>query len=175
MGYIIISDDLSGAAAMASLIGPNIPVITINRIEDFPKFSSRIISLDIETRNSTDALEKLNIVMEKFPDFNILARIDTMLRGSTSEFIEFMSLRGKLTITDTIPDYGRYTTNGYTVYKGKKIDLNSVIPNTASSNTMILDSATYDDLKRIARECVENELLPVDPGPLIANYLELIV
>ncbi len=174
MDYIIISDDLSGAAGMASMLGSGIPVIPFNKIEYVSVQKYKIISLDLETRNITGIIGKLEIVRKKFPEYNILTRIDTLLRGSTKEFIEFISRYNDIALTDTIPDYGRYTSNNYTIYRKSRHNLNKCIPEIARNRTYIFDSKTHDDLKDIAKHCLSGNLIPVDPGPLISTYLEMI-
>lgn len=175
MKFIVISDDLSGAAGMASMLGTNIPVIVYDNLEFLNKFRENVLSIDLETRNSSYAREKLEFLTAKFPGYMILTRIDTMLRGSTYEFMEFMSLRSNIAITDTIPEYGRYTSNGFTIYKNEKKDVNHLIPSKLKNRAEVLDSSTYDDLYEISRKCIDENLVPVDPGPLIAIYLEMIL
>ena len=54
MNFLIISDDLSGAAGMASMLGQDIPVIPFSNIEKSYDYKGEILSVDLETRNSTD-------------------------------------------------------------------------------------------------------------------------
>ena len=171
MGYIIISDDLSGAAGMASLLGSGIPVIPFKNIENTTIQVYKIISLDLETRNITGIIGKLEIVRKKFPAYNLLTRIDTLLRGSTKEFIEFISRYNDIALTDTIPDYGRYTSNNYTIYRESRHNLNKCIPEIARNRTYIFDSKTHNDLKNIAKHCLASNIISVDPVPLISTYL----
>ena len=114
---IIISDDLSGAAGMASLLGAHIPVIPYNRVHEAAKLDSEIVSIDLETRNLEDPRPRLDRVKHTFPDARILARIDSLFRGSTLDFIAFIKGYGNIIMTDTIPEYGRYTLNGYSIDK----------------------------------------------------------
>ncbi len=172
--FIIISDDLSGASGMASMLGINIPVVPFHKIEIIPGLTNKILSVDLETRNSEDPVSRLAFMDKNFSEYRILTRIDTMIRGSTSQFIQFMSHYSNLAITDTIPEYGRYTSGGFTYYRGERKDINQAIPELAKSKVAILDSADYDDLNRISRKCIEKNLTPVDPGPLIATYLRMI-
>ncbi len=174
MGYIIISDDLSGAAGMASMLGSGIPVIPFKNIGNTPVQEYKIISIDLETRNITGIIGKLEIVRKKFREYSILTRIDTLLRGSTKEFIEFISTYNDIALTDTVPDYGRYTFNNHTIYRESRHNLNYSVPEVARNRTFIFDSRTYDDLKSIAKYCISTNLIPVDPGPLISIYLEMI-
>jgi uncharacterized protein YgbK (DUF1537 family) len=174
MNFLIISDDLSGAAGMASMLGQDIPVIPFSNIEKSYDYKGEILSVDLETRNSTDALEKLDIVKKEFPGYNILIRIDTFLRGSTMQFIEYIAGYKNIALTDTIPEYGRYTYNSYTVYGETRLDLNQIVTDRARDKTFIFDSKTYEDLKDIADHCLSRNLIPVDPGPLISIYLEMV-
>ena len=100
---IIVSDDLSGAAGMASLIGSHIPVIPYNRIPEARKLDSEIISIDLETRNLENPWARINVVKHTFPDARILARIDSLFRGSTLDFVAFIAEYGNILLTDTIP------------------------------------------------------------------------
>lgn len=174
MNAIVVSDDLSGAAGMASIIGKGIPVISYANVKFIEELNAKIISIDLETRNSDNTIERLEILKRIQPDAMILTRIDTMLRGSTSDFIKFMARTGKLLITDTIPEYGRYTCNGRSIYGDDIMNINNSIPEQAKDIAMIADSKTYKDIKKLARVCINENLLPVDPGILIKMFLEMI-
>lgn len=174
MNTIIVSDDLSGAAGMASMLGIGIPVIPFNKISTLLNFNSKIISLDIETRNRTDAVERLSIVKKTAPNARILVRIDTLLRGSSSDFIKFMAGYGKLLVTDTVPDYGRVTCNGKSIYKNDVLNIDEFVPEEIREIIKISDSRTYDDIQNLAKFCIDKNYLPVDPGIMIKMYLEMI-
>ena len=174
MSFMVVSDDLSGAAGMASLLSRGIKVIPMHRIKNVSVYNDSIISIDLETRNSIEVREKLDLMRGEFPDYEIITRIDTLLRGSTIQFIEYLSRFSDIALTDTIPDYGRYTYKGYTVYRGNRHNLNQVVPDNARKKVFIFDSRTYDDLKIIAEQCMNRGLIPVDPGPLIKIYLEML-
>lgn len=171
---IIISDDLSGAAGMASLIGPSIPVIPYNRIPDTGKMNSEIVSIDLETRNSDNPRPRLDMVKHTFPDARILARIDSLFRGSTLDFIAFSKEYGNIIVTDTIPEYGRYTFNGSSIDRTGSIDITKMLPDRLKPYVEIADSQSYGDIKKLAKKCVDENLLPVDPGMLIKYYLEMV-
>jgi hypothetical protein len=173
MDTIIISDDLSGAAGMASLIGTGFPVIPFKNINVLGKMKFSIISLDIETRNTGNAGQRLDYVKELYPEAFIFTRIDTMLRGSTSDFIEFMCKYAKLLITDTIPDFERYTYNGLTIQNESKLPIRDIIPVKLHDSVIIADSRTYNDIEKLAKRCLNENLLPVDPGIMIKLYLEM--
>lgn len=174
MAYIILSDDLSGAAGMASLIGPDIPVIPFNQIQGIPENEYNILSVDLETRNSSTVTDKISTVKKQFPRHIIMVRIDTLLRGSTRQFIEYICMYNFIALTDTIPDYGRYTSDSCTIFKDSIQDLSNYVTANARNKTFIFDSKTYGDLKNIVKQCVVKNLLPVDPGPLISLYLEMV-
>ena len=173
MDVIIISDDLSGAAGMASLIGERVPVVPFKNIDLIRKISSSIVSLDIETRNAGNAGQRLNYVKELYSGALILTRIDTMLRGSTPDFIEFMGKNEKLLITDTIPDFGRYTYMGSSIQNETKLPIRDIVPVELHDSTIIADSSTYTDIEKLARRCLNENLIPVDPGIMIKLYLEM--
>lgn len=174
MNFLIISDDLSGAAGMASMLGQGIPVIPFSSIENKSGYDREIMSIDLETRNSTDVMEKLGLVKKEFPEYNMLFRIDTLLRGSTMQFIEYIAGYHNIALTDTIPEYGRYTYNNYTIYRESRLDLNQIIMDRVRNKTFIFDSKTYGDLENIADHCLSHNLIPVDPGPLISVYLGMV-
>lgn len=174
MDILIVSDDLSGAAGMASMIGKGIPVISYNNIALLRKFNSKITSIDIETRNSDDAIKRLTFIKKIKSDALILTRIDTLLRGSTSDFIKFMANYGKLIITDTIPDYGRYTCNGNSVCMDDILSIENAIPLETKDYIEIAESRTYNDIRRLAEVCIQKNYLPVDPGILLKMYIEMI-
>jgi uncharacterized protein YgbK (DUF1537 family) len=174
MSFMLISDDLSGAAGMASLLGRGIKVVPMHSIKNVSVYHDSIISIDLETRNSTGVGEKLDVLRGEFPDYKIITRIDTLLRGSTAQFIEYVSRFSDIALTDTIPDYGRYTYDGYTIYRGNRQNLNRVVPDNPRKKIFIFDSRNYDDLKIIAEQCMNRGLIPVDPGPLIKIYLEML-
>ncbi len=81
--------------------------------------------------------------------------------------------RGAL-ITDTIPEYGRFTENGSTVFLGvvESITETLDLPQDGfeTSNLTVTDSRTYDDLNTLAETCIRRGLVPIDPGPMIGGY-----
>ena len=174
MLIIIVSDDLSGAAGMASLIGSHIPVVPYYRIPDPGKLNSEIVSIDLETRNLEDPLPRLDMVKHTFPDARILARIDSLFRGSTLDFIAFIKRYGNIILTDTIPEYGRYTFNGSSIDRNGTINITKMLPDKLKPYVEIADSQSYVDIQKLAKKCVDENLLPVDPGILIKYYLEMI-
>ena len=171
---IIVSDDLSGAAGMASLIGSHIPVIPYNRIPEAGKLNSEIISIDLETRNLVDPLPRLDIVKHTFPGARILVRIDSLFRGSTLDFISFIKGYGNIILTDTIPEYGMYTFNGSSINRNGSINIIKMLPDRLKPYVKIADSQSYVDIKKLAKKCVDENLLPLDPGLLIKYYLEMV-
>ena len=134
---------------------------------------SSIISLDLETRNTGNAWQRLDYVKELYPEAFILTRIDSMLRGSTSDFIEFMCKFRKLLITDTIPNFERYTYTGLTIQNGSKLGIRDIVPVKLHDSVIIANSRTYDDIEKLAKRCLDEDLLPVDPGLMIKLYLEM--
>ncbi len=170
---IIISDDLSGAAGMASLIAPHIPVVPYNRLHDHGKPDSEIVSIDLETRNLEDPRPRLDMVKHTFPGARILARIDSLFRGSTLDFVAFIAEYGNILLTDTIPEYGMYTFNGSSINRNGSINIIKMLPDDLSPYVEIADSRSYGDIEKLAKKCVDENLMPVDPGVLIKYYLEM--
>jgi uncharacterized protein YgbK (DUF1537 family) len=174
VNVIIVSDDLSGSAGVASMIGINVPVIPFRIVHKIYDLNFPIVSVDLETRNNNEGYQKIAYIKNTFHEFLILARIDSLLRGSTKEFIEFMAEDNKLLITDTIPEYKRYTFRGYSMQNDTKHDLAGIIPEKSKNNAAVMDSSTYEDLRNLARKCIEEDYLPADPGLMIKFYLEMI-
>jgi hypothetical protein len=170
---IIISDDLSGAAGMASLIGVNIPVIPYLKLSMVRTLNPDIISVDLETRNLKDPFPRLNYVKSIYPEARILVRIDSLLRGSTLDFLRFIKQYGKIILTDTIPEFNRYTSSGSTVQKNISMNITEMLPDDLKPFITIADSFHYKDIQELAKRCIMENYIPVDPGILIKAYLEM--
>jgi uncharacterized protein YgbK (DUF1537 family) len=80
--------------------------------------------------------------------------------------------RGRVLLTDTIPEYGRRTSDGKTIVGSQEKDLNSVLEPVRRSwgrdMVLIADSQSESDLRALASRCVREDLIPVDPGPLVS-------
>ncbi len=171
MDTLIISDDLSGAAGMASLLGTAFPTIPFNRINLLKKINAKIISIDLETRNSKDTFPRLNYLKNMYPEAAILARIDTLMRGSTLDFIGFIKQYGKIMLTDTIPEFGRYTFGGSSIQNNKIVNIEKMLPAEIKPFVTIADSCTYSDIEELARKCIIENYIPMDPGILISQTI----
>jgi len=170
---IIISDDLSGASGMASLIGIHIPVIPYKKLSLISILHANVYSIDLETRNLKNPLYRLNYVKNTYPEARILVRIDSLLRGSTLNFLRFLKEYGKIILTDTIPDFNRYTFNGSTVERNSNINIKEILSGDLKPFITIADSRTYADIQELAKKCIKENCIPVDPGILIKTYLEM--
>ena len=102
----------------------------------------------------------------------IAFRIDSTLRGNIKEYLTVLSEFKKIIITDTIPEYKRFTRNGFTIMGNSKMDINKIIPDKPANKIMIMDSEKYSDLKKIAFKCISENYMPVDSGILIKLYFE---
>ena len=103
-----------------------------------------------------------------------MVRIDSLLRGSTFDFLRFINEYGRILLTDTIPEFKRYTFNGSTVQKNGSINIKEVLPDDLKPYITIADSSTYGDIQELAKKCIMENYIPVDPGILIKTYLEML-
>ncbi|KPV47679.1 hypothetical protein SE19_00055, partial [Acidiplasma aeolicum] len=173
MVFVIISDDLTGASGMASMLNNSITVPYYNiKLIDINAYD--YVCVDLETRNADvqKSIDRFKMVLKFYCNETILLRIDSALRGNIKAYLMEFSKMGKIIITDTIPEYGRYTEDKKTFYRGDFKNLMDFIPE--NRNITIMDSRNYNDIKMIAYECVKTGSLPVDPGILIKTYLTII-
>ena len=173
-----LSDDLTGASAVASLIGESSVTVQFKK---FNHFFDRydFVSIDIGTRNtgSNYAKKKTLAALHKLSHSFVACRIDSTLRGNVAATLSAFSNFGKLLLTDTIPSYGRFTSSGITHLDGDFMDLKIVLNNMSKQvqeRIEIVDAQDERDLKRIARRCILEGRIPADPGPLIAQYARLL-
>ncbi len=179
MKLAILSDDLTGASGVASMIG-TAGTITINsdNLGKIRKENFDYISINMNTRETSPSLTKQIIeeVLGTIGNARIALRIDSTLRGNIGVQVQALLKSGNLLLTDTIPEYGRYTENGFTVYNSERSNIRKVLnfdvnmSAEATFQIMIADSRTEEDLGTLALKCIEDGLIPVDPGPLIAHY-----
>ncbi len=100
-------------------------------------------------------------------------RIDSALRGHIGVYLEVLLGIGSVMLTDTIPEYNRYTLSGKTIILVEEKRIRESIHSEsnldeAKNELIIADSRTHEDLERLASICIERSFIPVDPGPLIA-------
>lgn len=166
---IIFSDDLTGASGAASMIKNcitmpyyNIDKINVNKFE--------YISIDLETRNENynTIKNRINDILKKIKNSKIALRIDSEFRMNVNYYFDALD-KYNFILTDTIPEYNRYTINNKTFYKNKIIDINKILK---SKNVKIMDSLNKNDLNDIAGECIKSNYCPADPGILISLYSE---
>jgi D-threonate/D-erythronate kinase len=174
--FFIISDDLTGASGVASMVDHS-TAVTVN-LDRFGRalteeFSCVVLNLESREKSEKEAARRLSRALDLVGESPVALRIDSALRGRVRMLVEAMLRRGAVLITDTIPDYGRRTQSGKTVIGAQRKDIESLLePLRRSmkdrSAITIADSETYDDLDRLARTCIEDDLIPVDPGLLVA-------
>lgn len=177
MKLAIFSDDLTGASGVASMANGR-RAITINyeSISSIDPEKFDIVSINLNIRDSSPeyAQKLMDEVMSLFFHEKIALRVDSTLRGNMPVMVKSIIASRKALITDTIPEYNRFTENGYTIFSGvkksiaKALELSSC--NSETSNIEISDSRTYYDLDALAEICIKNNLVPIDPGPMIARY-----
>ncbi len=164
---IIFSDDLTGASGVASMINNciTIPYYNVNKL-NLNNFI--YVSIDLETRFSDDDTIKNRIdnILKNLNGVKIAFRIDSELRGNINGYFNALNCYNFI-LTDTIPDYNRYTVNSKTVHNNKIIDIKTLLH---ASNVKIMDSHDINDLKNIAEECINLNYFPADPGILISLY-----
>ena len=178
MKYVILSDDLTGASGVASLINaPDTITIDLDRIDLLESAHASFISVNLDCRNSPDSGKIVETALEHFSGSRVALRIDSTLRGNISAMLApFLSRGKKILLTDTIPEYGRYTMNGKTTFNGQETDiLSSVLKGSMikppAGSIEVADSRSYGDIRGLAYRCLSEGLIPVDPGPMIAEVL----
>lgn len=170
----ILSDDLTGASGVASMINEE-GTITVNYENlsnvDIEKFNFISINLDVRDSNIENTSKLMSEVLSLFQEQYLALRIDSTLRGNISTMVKSIIEKRKVLITDTIPEYGRFTENGFTVLSGIRKNIAEIFdfPYEREKIT-IADSKTYDDIDALAEICIRNNLVPIDPIPLIARY-----
>jgi D-threonate/D-erythronate kinase len=174
--FFIISDDLTGASGVASMVDHS-TAVTVN-LDRFGRaltkeFGCIVLNLESREKSGKEAARRLSRALDLVGESPVALRIDSALRGRVRMLVEAMLQRGAVLITDTIPDYGRSTQSGKTVIGAQRKDIESLLePLRRRMNDRglitVADSQTYDDLDRLARTCIEDDLIPVDPGPLVA-------
>ncbi|MDG6927452.1 MAG: hypothetical protein JRN10_05055 [Nitrososphaerota archaeon] len=198
MRFVIFSDDFTGTNGVASMMAHYCDTANINLttmlnnkslMSDF-----QCITVNTNTRN-LDGRQSSEIIKQAYSEIInrgsfFVKRIDSTLRGNIEP--EALALKGdkKFIITDTIPEYSRYTKNGYTVtdssnkisiislfrtLKGKAYTVEQINELDKSLDFFVIDSYDYGDLENIAQAAIDNNFIPMDPGPLCSIYGKKIV
>ena len=179
MKLAILSDDLTGASGVASMLHlPNTITVDFRNLSKIglEHFAFVSINLDIREKEPTSVIRTLEKAMGVIGAFKFALRIDSTLRGNVGLQIQSILNFRDVLITDTIPEYGRYTEDGFTIYHSKKKKISQILPEEIQKSERnlheftIADSKTYEDLDRLAFYCIDHDLVPIDPGPMIARY-----
>ena len=176
MVFFIISDDLTGASGVASMVDHSTAVtVNLNRFERAltGEFGCIVLNLEAREKGKKETARRLSRALDAVGGNRVALRIDSALRGRVPTLVGAMLERGPVLITDTIPEYGRRTESGKTVIGAQKKNIESLLgplrgKTKDRSSITVADSATYEDIDRLARTCVEGDLIPIDPGLLIA-------
>ena len=176
MVFFILSDDLTGAAGVASMVDRHKTVaVNLDRFERelVGEFACIALNLEIRERSEEEAARRLAHALDVVGEHQVAVRIDSALRGHVGMLVAAMAERGDVLVTDTIPEYGRRTLSGRTLIGSQHRDIESLLAPLRSQRKdrkiELADSATYDDLDILARRCVQDGLIPADPGPLVAR------
>lgn len=184
MKLAILSDDLTGASGVSSMINmPN--TITINcenlkkiNLDDFDFVS---INLNLREKDEQTTREITEDVLDYLKGYKIALRIDSTLRGNVSTLIKCLATKRNALLTDTIPEYERYTVDNSTVCNGERLDLLKLLNfekyeiNDVKKKVEIRESKTLQDLRLLADACIKEDLAPIDPGPMISLYAQKLV
>ncbi len=184
--YLILSDDLTGANGVSGMARKFSFSATTNSMKIINNF--KIITINTVTRSSdpAEAKNKIDLYIELFNKnrFYFGKRVDSTLRGNIEDEALPILKYYSIVYTNTIPEYNRYTENGNTIFNNQIMSLKSIFKkiktkvltlkdfliNEENENIVyIVDSKTYDDLKVLAKEIVKRKMVPMDPGPLIAE------
>ncbi|MGC8607081.1 MAG: four-carbon acid sugar kinase family protein [Vulcanisaeta sp.] len=192
--FIVISDDLTGANGISGFMSRFCNSIVINYdnsfINDVASLPYNCVVVNTKSRmiDGVSAKNRVNYVLGLFNNgrYRFGKRIDSALRGNIEdEILPFIEGGFIIVITDTIPEYGRYTTNGFTVINNSRDsiltrfsrvtpiiinDINKLIDiKNTTGKVFIIDSRSHDDLRKIANFITRNQnIVPVDPLYLIA-------
>ena len=137
------------------------------------EFECIALNLEIRERSEEEAARRLALALEVVGESQVAVRIDSALRGHVRMLIAAMAERGDVLVTDTIPEYGRCTFSGRTTIGSQHRDMEPLLAPLRQQNKdrriEIADSKTYEDLDALAVRCVEDGMIPADPGPLVAR------
>ncbi len=189
---VVISDDLTGANGIGGLLSRICKTAVVNYGKHgyvSGGYECLVVNTNSRPVNGGEARARVEAVMRAFEGGVFGKRIDSALRGNVEdELMPFVERGLGVVLTDTIPEYGRYTRGGFTVVGGvkdsilgrfsriKAIPLGSIneADRLGRLNGLILvvDSSTHEDLRRIAEFTVDKGLVPADPLYLIAYSIQ---
>ncbi len=174
MRFVVFSDDLTGASGVASLIGKGSVTIPFHNINKINLKDYGFVSIDMETRVSEPGYsgKLFDKLIKMFTDVTFTFRMDSTLKGNIKEYLTILSKYKKIIITDTIPEYNRFTKDGFTIMENNKLNIKKLIPENSVNEIKIMDSRNYNDLKKITLKCISENYIPVDSGILIKLYFE---
>ncbi|WP_291765842.1 four-carbon acid sugar kinase family protein [Caldivirga sp. UBA161] len=192
--FMVISDDLTGANGVAGMMAKRCGVVVISyRLIKLIPSDSECIVVNTESRliepNIAESRVKAIVNYAESNGFIIGKRIDSALRGNIESELRPL-LKQTIVITDTIPEYGRFTENGFTILGNSQVSIverlggiKSMImsirdlkANAGNLNgVVIVNSRTMDDIIEVAQVIHDNGFTPVDPGPLNAQVAGLYV
>ena len=187
--FLVFSDDLTGANGVSGMMSRFSRAITVNSNIIFspekisPDFDSITINTKTRMLNGKEAFEIIENLKKRILKNKIRfgKRIDSTLRGNIEmEALPFLEGNAAI-MTDTIPEYGRYTMDGNTITpdgsmniieKFSKLEAIQVkideLKRTKIENgkVYVVDSKDYNDIEKIAYFIHRNGYFPMDPGPL---------
>lgn len=180
--FVVLADDLTGAIATGSVLCSLIGVGKIITL-DFQKVNKELMNsfdcLCVNTgtreKSAVEVRRRLERSLEFFEKKCPYAlRIDGLLRGPIKPEIECILEKNDVLLTDTVPEFGRFTESGIVKLTDGFINLVPLATNLRAYGEnyghkfVVADSKTYRDLERLAKVCITRGMVPVDPGPLIA-------
>lgn len=171
----ILSDDLTGAAGVASMVGESVAVtVSLQHYEASlaAEFPCIVFNLDVRERSEKEARRRAAEALSLAGGSWVALRIDSALRGAVKGLVREVCNKGKVLVTDTIPEYGRITRDGKTMLGGSVKDLREklrpVQEELEDGWLVAADSASKSDLEELAGRCIAEGRIPVDPGPLVS-------
>jgi uncharacterized protein YgbK (DUF1537 family) len=176
VAFFVLSDDLTGAAGVASMVDrPKTVAVNLDRFDRglAGEFACIAVNLEIRERSEEEAARRLALALEVVGEGQVAVRIDSALRGHVGMLIAAMAERGDVLVTDTLPEYGRRTLSGRTLIGSQERDMEPILAplrrQKMDRRIEVADSETYEDLDALACRCVEDGMIPADPGPLVAR------
>jgi uncharacterized protein YgbK (DUF1537 family) len=175
----ILSDDLTGASGVASMVDGSLAV-TVNVSGFDPhlavEFPCVVINLEARERSEEEVTRIAGATLDMIGESWTALRIDSALRGPVAGLVRQLSSRGRILLTDTIPEYVRSTSNGKTIVgsqeKDLKVMLEAIRRGGDRERVIVADSQSEADLRVLASRCVREGLIPVDPGPLVSMVVK---
>lgn len=171
MADFVLSDDLTGASGVASMVDGSLAVtVSLSRFKPSLADEFPFIAVSLESRDEKDeeAMRLAEDALEQIGQSWTALRIDSALRGNVRGMVGKLSERGRVLLTDTIPEYGRYTKGGRTYVDNQGKDLNALLETIPGGKIVVADSETEADLNALASRCAREGMIPVDPGPLVS-------